>query len=56
VLDATRQLGETPGGVLIFRATGAEPGLPQFDVASRPVPQGLGKGVPCAESAAGASL
>ena len=32
-LDAMRQSGETPRGVLIFRAAGAEPGLSVFDVA-----------------------
>jgi len=33
-LDAMRQSGETPRGVLIFRAAGAEPGLTVLDVAS----------------------
>lgn len=32
-LDAMRQSGETPRGVLIFRAAGAEPALTLFEVA-----------------------
>lgn len=32
-LDAMRQSGETPRGVLIFRAAGAEPLLAVFEVA-----------------------
>ena len=31
-LDAMRQTGETPRGVVIFRAAGAEPVLTVFDV------------------------
>ncbi len=33
-LDAMRQSGETPRGVLMFRAAGAEPTLTLFDVAA----------------------
>lgn len=33
-LDAMRGSGETPRGVLIFRAAGAEPSLSVFDVAA----------------------
>ncbi len=33
-LDAMRQSGETPRGVLIFRAAGAEPALAVYEVAS----------------------
>lgn len=31
-IEAMRQSGETPGGVLVFRAAGAEPTLSIFDV------------------------
>jgi heme-degrading monooxygenase HmoA len=34
VLEAMRQTGETPRGVLIFRAAGAEPTLSIFSVAA----------------------
>ena len=36
-LDAMRQTGETPRGVLIFRAAGAEPVLTLFDIVARGV-------------------
>ncbi len=36
-LDQMRQSGETPRGVLIFRAAGAEPALTIFEVASEKV-------------------
>ncbi len=34
-LDRMRQSGETPRGVLIFRAAGAEPTLAVFDIAAQ---------------------
>ncbi|MDE3088705.1 MAG: antibiotic biosynthesis monooxygenase [Chloroflexota bacterium] len=34
-LDKMRQSGETPRGVLMFRAAGAEPTLAVFDVAAQ---------------------
>ncbi len=34
-LDQMRSSGRTPGGVLMFRAAGAEPALSLFDVAAR---------------------
>ena len=34
-LDEMRNSGETPAGILMFRAAGAEPTLSVFDVAAR---------------------
>lgn len=41
-LDEMRNSLETPRGVLIFRAAGAEPVLSVFDVAARANPSGKG--------------